>query len=1327
MDRMNDKNDTLATASFGLLLKSGALDEAIDVLEKAGPRAGHKYTRRWRNAKGEWEYEYATPLEKQHAQMAFTFAAQHGTETQQERALDVLKRVEPDKWQDHVHAANAAAHAAAARPLPAHDPLPHQPVVTVTPEVARFAHGDPKPEVAAARREAKARADMVAAGFPVRANPDDKTLDGVADRASSLRSYSSSFYNDSIRMGVVNDEPRVAAKFSADDHQRQAALLRVIADDFFELNARAMQARMPERGIAMNARQYAKLAQQHMAAADAIKAGKPIVLTTPAPAPAPTPPAPAEEPFTTKSVDGFREFRAFNDGSGADATAFVPTPGALYGDPNSGNVRVSFVLDSTGKVRTSHGTLPYMDRFRRIAFDGVLKNLAAKFEAALDPAWRAKHAALYGYTPATPTPLVVAPIDTAKPYVPSAEEDAAFKEADRQRTAGAGTEPGADNFDTMPDTPSKPKKKSKARHGVEVQAAWEEAGSPKLEGDDRAAALARMGSYLHEIQDFRAGQDDTGMSGADMAVWRHAKTPARMAQILRKYRRQLTDGHGDLYFRAGLHEPEPIPKGHIPATAAWTPRGGLVLKVDGYLGPQKFDAWRNLQRQFGWEYDRTTKGVGMPASKARDLDIPAFIEAADKIGVFMDIPEKTPEVLAAHAAAKKADDAIPERPADVPADRPVTSEQTARAIAAIRARRASDTIALTIRDDGQYAFYAADFREKTEAGSFWHTMSSRNGVISGLMDVDDTDWSVNTYSPELAMEALGKLKDANPKFHFYVDPRVEKAVADAAVAKAEAQKPIPEVEELLADGFQLKPYQNEMVRFLDKADGNAIVGDEMGLGKTLQSLAWVAKNNKKAIVVVPKVVRRTWIEEAHKFFPGHFDAKELRSKDLLEKKGKGTDPASISDPAAFLAAAKTPLDLTGKNLVTINYESLEKFMPYLEAAGFDTIIVDESHRAKNPKAKTTKAIQRIAAKMKHRILMSGTAVKNGKEELFTQLEMVKPGIWRSPDELKRSTHGKAWSKMRHVYLARSKKNVLKDLPEKQTTISKLYAPGAPDIGEAREPKPPPPGATERQKAAYEKARAAWEENKEAEFDDLAFEDEIDGEYAAGKRDRKKERSTSIGEFSRVRGQLALAKADATVDMVKEILDSSDSKVLVFTESIAAAKDIAAKLGDEAILHYGQQSDDKREAAKREFQREGSPKRVFVSTRPSLAVGATLTAADKVVFNDLPWTAADVRQAEDRAHRVGQKNAVNVYWNVAEDNNFDENVAAILRRKYDLSAKINEGRQMSPEEKEWMEKPVTLAEVMDRIKGKPVGPPEPVEKSARAILRDMSRALVKAAR
>jgi len=94
-------------------------------------------------------------------------------------------------------------------------------------------------------------------------------------------------------------------------------------------------------------------------------------------------------------------------------------------------------------------------------------------------------------------------------------------------------------------------------------------------------------------------------------------------------------------------------------------------------------------------------------------------------------------------------------------------------------------------------------------------------------------------------------------------------------------------------------------------------------------------------------------------------------------------------------------------------------------------------------------------------------------------------------------------------------------------------------------------------------------------------------------------SGDIGEFSRLKDEIAQGKVGATLDVVKEILNSSDSKVLVFSDSVKATKDIAAKFGNKAILHHGQMSDDAREAAKAEFQRRMmwvilSPKSAFLS-------------------------------------------------------------------------------------------------------------------------------------
>jgi SNF2 family DNA or RNA helicase len=124
----------------------------------------------------------------------------------------------------------------------------------------------------------------------------------------------------------------------------------------------------------------------------------------------------------------------------------------------------------------------------------------------------------------------------------------------------------------------------------------------------------------------------------------------------------------------------------------------------------------------------------------------------------------------------------------------------------------------------------------------------------------------------------------------------------------------------------------------------------MGLGKTLISLSWVAAHSKRVLVVCPKVVRRTWVQEAHRFFPGYFKGVELRP-DRLRKEGMP--------------------DLSGYNLATVNFASFEKFLPAIAKSGFDTLIIDESHYIKNEKAQITRAIYSVKKLFAHKILLSG--------------------------------------------------------------------------------------------------------------------------------------------------------------------------------------------------------------------------------------------------------------------------------------------------------------------------------------------------------------------
>ena len=489
--------------------------------------------------------------------------------------------------------------------------------------------------------------------------------------------------------------------------------------------------------------------------------------------------------------------------------------------------------------------------------------------------------------------------------------------------------------------------------------------------------------------------------------------------------------------------------------------------------------------------------------------------------------------------------------------------------------------------------------------------SNKSGQLSGITEFNLEKKTRETHELETVLEAIEKIKALLPDWTIATEG-VDEAVAQRDQETARNRIPIPEVAAVLNPEFSLFPFQNEGVRYLIKNNGLLLCGWSMGLGKTLLVLSYAASQGKRCLIVCPKVVRRTWCQEAERFFPSYFAGKaiELRPKDL--KKG-------ISN-------------LDRVNLASVNYESLEKFLPAIKTAGFDTIVIDESHRFRNPKAKITKTIMSLRNNFKHRILLSGTAIKNKKIELLTQTDFIQPGLF-TKDELHFGTIGGCWNKLKKsIYIAKRKEDVLPDLPDKISQIVELEVVGMPSMP-----------------------------------DDL-------------------------GEMTHVKVTAAIAKVNATVEFVEEILESSDSCCLVFSESVEAAEKIAAKLGDVAILHHGQMSDDKREAIKEEFQKEASTKRVLVSTRQSLSEGVTLTRADRVVFNDLPWTASDISQAESRCHRIGQRKCVNVYWMSAAGSEWDKCLTAIIRRKYELTKKVNEGKQLTKDEQSWLSQPITLEEV-----------------------------------
>ena len=404
------------------------------------------------------------------------------------------------------------------------------------------------------------------------------------------------------------------------------------------------------------------------------------------------------------------------------------------------------------------------------------------------------------------------------------------------------------------------------------------------------------------------------------------------------------------------------------------------------------------------------------------------------------------------------------------------------------------------------------------------------------------------------------------------------------------------------------------VPYADSFVANGIVVHNCG--KTLTVLAWAKANGKRLVVICPKNVRRQWHQEAEKFFGrGAFKGMEL--------------DASI-----------TPrVDLKQFSLVTLNYEILKKFSEAILRGGFDLMVLDESHRIASSKAQITTIVRDMAKSFKHRILMSGTPLKNKKSEIYTQSEVVAPGTFQSPGQVTMMATFDVKETIRSFFFRRTKKGELKNLPDKIRQVMELEAEGLPD----------------------------WEDGM------------------------------GIGDISRLKSALALAKVPHTCEFIKDILKNTESKVIVYSDSDDACEAIGNHFGSLAVVHTGATPHETRERIKEQFCNEDNPVRIFVATTGSAREGLNLTIADKEVFNDLPWAPYQIAQSEDRAYRIGQKNVVNVYWTVVKGNFFDARIAEILLGKMKLTSQIIDGKKLSKEDQEIFQRGISPQAIITAMK------------------------------
>ncbi|MCL2361748.1 MAG: DEAD/DEAH box helicase [Defluviitaleaceae bacterium] len=422
-----------------------------------------------------------------------------------------------------------------------------------------------------------------------------------------------------------------------------------------------------------------------------------------------------------------------------------------------------------------------------------------------------------------------------------------------------------------------------------------------------------------------------------------------------------------------------------------------------------------------------------------------------------------------------------------------------------------------------------------------------------------------------------------------------------------------------------------------------ILADDMGLGKTLQVIALLLSERRKnqiSLVVCPTSLLFNWENEIQRFAP------KLKTQVVSGLPDKRRDLLMTPDIDVFITT----------------YDMLKRDVEHYEFMKFAYIIADEAQNIKNPSTQAAKSIKEINGRV--RLALTGTPIENNLTELWSIFDFIMPGYLHSAHKFQRlyetpiikdSDPIKAAALRQQIapfVLRRIKSNVLKELPDKtETTL--------------------PAELTPEQKKIY----LAYLLEAKGALDDIMAKDAF-----ADNRMRILAQLTRLrqicchpglflDEYNGGSGKLAL-----TLETIQIALDSGH-RVLLFSQFTAMLDMLKKELDKSDIpvsYFYLDGATKAKERMDMTTRFNAGEKDIFLISLKAGGTGLNLTGADVVIHYDPWWNPSVMDQASDRAHRYGQKKAVQVFNIVAKDS-IEEKIMALQEKKRGLiDSVITEG-------------------------------------------------------
>lgn len=517
--------------------------------------------------------------------------------------------------------------------------------------------------------------------------------------------------------------------------------------------------------------------------------------------------------------------------------------------------------------------------------------------------------------------------------------------------------------------------------------------------------------------------------------------------------------------------------------------------------------------------------------------------------------------------------------------------------------------------------------------------------VKGVKQIPSITWHAKTKAWRAPMTSIHDVIDWADKFR-------EQLPEDLALlATGMKEKHLSSVDKSRATvgtidvaGLPLLPYQKAGVEYAAEAR-RCFIADDMGLGKTLQAIATLESTvTYPSVIVCPPNLVLNWAKEYEKWLPNRKVATVINRKDFPE---------------------------SGYEVIVVGYSNIQHWQKQL--LNHNGYVFDESHYIKSPTAQRTKAAIKIAKSAPQDgvvLCLTGTPITNRPAEYGPQLDALGKlddfgGLWgfyrrycgafrdrfgqwnisghSHMDELNEKLRG-------NCYIRRTKDQVLTDLPP--VRHNPVYVSG-----------------TEAAMKEYRKAEDDIVEYLAQQARRIAEELGKNPKSAEVLARIKAEYNQALVEMSVLRRLAAKAKMPAVIELVEQHIESGQ-KVVIAAHHREIVDELASRFGDLKI--QGGMDIQDVESGKSRFQTEDvGTAPVMVLSIQAAKTGHTLTAAQDVLFVELPWTPADLDQTYSRCHRLGQKGSVTVTYLLCEGT-IDEHMYNLIDKKRSVVEAATDG-------------------------------------------------------